>query len=119
MKALLAAVAILLSPPAYAETCIASVYGGSDGYCGSKTANGERVDCSKLTAAHKKMVLGSMAKVTNLSNGRTIIVRINDRGPFVAGRCIDLTPAGEKALGFDGLAKVTVDPYLPNHSWGQ
>ena len=92
-----------------AEYGIASVYGGKDGYCGSRTANGERVDCGALTAAHKTLPLGSHARVT-ARNGRMITVRINDRGPFVRGRIIDLTPAGARALGFSGLAPVTVEP---------
>lgn len=67
---------------------------------GRKTANGERFSNSKLTAAHKELPLGTIVKVTNLQNGRSVEVRINDRGPFVKGRIIDLS---EKA--FDEIAE--------------
>jgi len=89
---------------AYAETGIASVYAYQNG----KTASGERVDPSQLTAAHKSLRFGTMVKVTNEKNGRTVMVRINDRGPFVRGRVIDLTPAAANQLGFSGVAPVVV-----------
>ncbi len=78
---------------------------------GHMTANGEVFDPEQLTAAHKLLPLPSYVKVTNLSNGRSIIVRVNDRGPFVKGRIIDLTPAGAKRLGFykKGVAWVRVE----------
>jgi rare lipoprotein A len=85
---------------ARAESGIASVYSGE------KTANGEYAHASRLTAAHKTLPFGTMVEVTNRANGRSVTVRINDRGPFVRGRIIDLTPAGARALGFDGLARV-------------
>src|SRR5580693_4343137 len=78
---------------AHAE--IASVYGGSDGLCGSRTANGERVNCSAMIAAHRTLPLGTRVRVCH--NG-CVVVRINDRGPFVRGRHIDLTPAGAQAF---------------------
>lgn len=87
---------------ARAESGIASVYSGE------KTANGEYAHASRLTAAHKTLPFGTMVQVTNKRNGRTVIVRINDRGPYIAGRIIDLTPAGAKAIGADGLAPVTL-----------
>jgi hypothetical protein len=74
---------------------VASVYGGSDGLCGSRTANGERVNCSAMTAAHRTLPFGS--RVTVCHHG-CIVVRINDRGPFVPGRHIDLTPAAARRL---------------------
>ncbi len=89
---------------AYAETGIASIYG----YNGGKTASGERANPHQLTAAHKSLPFGTMVKVTNKKNGRTVTVRINDRGPFVHGRIIDLTPAAASQLGFSGLAPVVV-----------
>lgn len=89
---------------AHAESGIASVYA----YRGGKTASGERADPARLTAAHKFLPFGTKVKVVNKRNGRTVVVRINDRGPFVRGRIIDLTPAGSRALGFSGLASVTV-----------
>jgi rare lipoprotein A len=90
---------------ASAESGIASVYT----YGGRPTANGERASESGLTAAHKTLPFGTMVRVTNQASGRSVVVRINDRGPFVAGRVIDLTPAGAHALGFSGLAHVTLD----------
>ncbi len=62
-----------------------------------------------LTAAHRTLPFGTMVRVTNNHTGRSVVVRINDRGPFVRGRVIDLTPAGARALGFSGLADVTLD----------
>jgi rare lipoprotein A len=91
-------------PVANAQTGIASVYG----YKGGRTANGEHVSTHALTAAHKTLPFGTRVRVTNRRNGRSVVVRINDRGPFVRGRIIDLTPAGAHALGFSGLAPVTV-----------
>ncbi|MEA2982034.1 MAG: rare lipoprotein [Alphaproteobacteria bacterium] len=87
-----------------AETGIASVYA----YGGSKTASGERANPRELTAAHRTLPFGTTVKVTNNRNGRTVVVRINDRGPFKRGRIIDLTPAAAQGLGFSGLALVTV-----------
>src|SRR5262245_7039858 len=89
---------------ARAETGIASVYG----YKGSKTASGERAQPAGLTAAHRTLRFGTKVQVTNKRNGRTVTVRINDRGPFIRGRVIDLTPAAANALGFSGLAPVTL-----------
>ena len=82
------------------ETGIASVYSGE------KTANGEYAHASALTAAHKSLPFGTKVRVTNLHNGRSVIVRINDRGPYITGRIIDLTPAGARAIGSAGLARV-------------
>jgi rare lipoprotein A len=98
------ALAVPLATDAFAETGIASIYG----YNGGKTASGERANPRQLTAAHKSLPFGTMVKVTNKKNGRTVLVRINDRGPFVRGRVIDLTPAAASQLGFSGLAPVTV-----------
>ena len=81
---------------------IASVY--SD----EKTANGEYAHATAFTAAHRTLPFGTFVEVTNLKTGRSVIVRINDRGPFIAGRIIDLTPAGAKAIGSDGLAPVAL-----------
>ena len=92
------------SSAAMAESGIASVYA----YSGQRTANGERAQPNGLTAAHRTLPFGTRVRVTNKRNGRSVIVRINDRGPFVRGRVIDLTPAAAQALGFSGLASVTV-----------
>jgi len=71
-----------------AGTCQASYYGD-----GSHTANGEKFDPTALTAAHKTLPFNTRVKVTNTKNGKSVVVRINDRGPFVSGRCLDLTTA--------------------------
>ena len=86
-----------------AETCTASWYGH-----GQQTASGERFNTNALTAAHKHLPFGTRVTVTNRSNGRSVQVRINDRGPFVRGRCIDLSHAAARAIGMDGLALVNV-----------
>jgi rare lipoprotein A len=87
----------------------ASWYG--PGFHGKKTASGEIYDQNKLTAAHKTLPLGSKARVTNLDNGSAVEVEINDRGPFVEGRIIDLSRAAAGALGFvkSGTAPVQVE----------
>ena len=89
---------------AQAETGIASIYA----YAGSKTASGQRAHPGGLTAAHRTLPFGSMVKVINRRNGKSVTVRINDRGPFIQGRVIDVTPAAGQALGFRGLAPVTL-----------
>jgi rare lipoprotein A len=88
---------------AHAE--MASVYGGRDGYCGSRTANGERVDCSAMTAAHRRLPFGARVRVCHSG---CVTVRINDRGPWVRGRDIDLSPAAARAIGLDGTGRVTL-----------
>ena len=92
------------SSSAMAQSGIASVYA----YSGGKTAYGEKAHPGGLTAAHRMLVFGTKVTVTNKRNGRSVTVRINDRGPFVRGRIIDLTPAAAHALGFSGLAPVEV-----------
>src|SRR5436190_8739558 len=82
------------------QTGIASVYSNE------QTANGEYAHASALTAAHRTLPFGTMVEVTNTRTGRSVVVRINDRGPYIRGRVIDLTPAGAKAIGSDGLARV-------------
>jgi rare lipoprotein A len=88
---------------AHAE--MASVYGGRDGYCGSRTANGERVNCSAMTAAHRRLPFGALVRVCH---DGCVTVRINDRGPWVRGRDIDLSPAAARAIGLDGTGRVTL-----------
>jgi len=100
---LVCALACLTAKSGYAE--VASVYGGPDGRCGSITANGEHVNCAAMTAAHRTLPFGSQVKVCH--NG-CVIVRINDRGPFVRGRHIDLTPAAARAIGLDDVGQVTL-----------
>jgi peptidoglycan lytic transglycosylase len=108
MRTGLAAILLFLCSSAYAESGIASIYGNGDGHAWSPTANGERMNPGALTAAHKSLPFGSMVRVTNTGNGRQVTVRISDRGPFIKGRIIDLTPAGARVLGFSGLANVTL-----------
>jgi rare lipoprotein A len=94
---------IAMPMTASAQSGIASIYSGG------KTANGETALASRLTAAHRSLPFGTMVRVTNKNTGRSVVVRINDRGPFVRGRIIDVTPAAARQLGFSGLAPVTVD----------
>ena len=82
------------------QTGEASWYG--PGFHGRRTANGERYDQDALTAAHRTLPFGTRVRVTNLDNGRTVDVRINDRGPFVAGRIIVLSRAGARVIGLIG-----------------
>jgi len=88
------------------ETGLASYY--AESYNGKKTANGEIYDSGDLTAAHKKLPFGTKVKVTNLANGKTVKVRINDRGPFVSGRIIDLTRAAARKIDMVGKGVVKV-----------
>lgn len=93
----------------YDETGIASWYGPN--FHGKPTANGETFDMNEVTAAHKTLPLPSKARITNLENGRSIIVRINDRGPFINGRVLDASRKSAQLLGFEkqGTAKVRVE----------
>ena len=92
----------------YTETGIASWYGPN--FHGKPTANGETFDMNELTAAHKTLQIPSLVRVTNLENGRSLIVRVNDRGPFKRGRIIDLSKRSAELLGFKnkGTAKVKI-----------
>jgi rare lipoprotein A len=92
------------STSAFAETCIASHYG----YSGGRTASGERMNPSAMTAAHRTRSFGSHVTVTSDSSGRSVTVRVNGRGPFVKGRCIDLSIGAARALGMTGLEKVSL-----------
>jgi len=94
---------ILFVSTAHAE--VASVYGGRDGYCGSRTASGGRVNCSAMTAAHRRLPFGTRVRVCH---SKCVTVRINDRGPWVRGRDIDLSPAAARAIGLNGTGHVTV-----------
>lgn len=88
------------------ESGIASVYSTESG---SGTASGQKLDPGALTAAHRTLPFGTKVRVTNKKNGHSVVVTINDRGPFVSGRVIDVTPAGARALGFSGLTQVTLN----------
>jgi rare lipoprotein A len=90
------------------QTGLASFY--AESYNGRKTANGEIFHSSDLTAAHKTLPFGTKVRVTNLTNGKSVKVRINDRGPYVAGRIIDLTRAAAKKIDMinEGVVKVKI-----------
>ena len=105
----------LFSLIAYEEEGVASWYGPN--FQGKKTANGEIFDTEELTAAHKTLPFDTMVRVTNLENGKTVTVRINDRGPYVGDRLIDLSRKGAESIGMisSGTAKVrleTLDPLV-------
>ena len=93
----------------FTETGIASWYGPD--FHGKRTANGEIYDMNELTAAHRTLQLPSIVRVTNLENGRSLIVRVNDRGPFKRSRVMDLSKRAAELLGFKnkGTAKVRID----------
>ncbi|NJN34533.1 MAG: septal ring lytic transglycosylase RlpA family protein [Saprospiraceae bacterium] len=101
---------MLFSSQAHAQTGLACIY--SEKLHGGKTASGERFDKNKLTAAHLKFKLGTKVRVINLTTKKSVIVRINDRGPFTKKFLIDLSPAAAKAIGFSyrqGVAKVRIE----------
>jgi rare lipoprotein A len=103
---LFCAIAFVLSViDAAAESGIASVYSTESG---NKTASGQRLNPGALTAAHRSLPFRTKVLVSNRKNGRSVLVTINDRGPFVRGRIIDVTPAAARALGFSGLAQVSL-----------
>jgi rare lipoprotein A len=85
---------------------LASVYSTESG---SRTASGERLNPGAMTAAHRSLPFGTMVRVTNQRNGRSAMVRINDRGPFVRGRVIDVSPTAARALGFSGVVPVSLN----------
>jgi len=88
-----------------AEEGIASVYCQRE----NRTASGEMLNCAAMTAAHKTLPFGTKISVTNLKNGKTVLVRINDRGPFVPGRVIDLTTGAGRVIGLTGITRVRVE----------
>jgi rare lipoprotein A len=105
---------------AQVQTGVASFYGRESG---PHTASGERFDPSAMTAAHRTLPFGTLVRVTY--QGRSVVVRINDRGPFVRGRVIDLSEGAARRIGLPGVGPVTVevlrsaDLYLPKHGdWG-
>src|SRR5258708_4590823 len=107
---ILTGLAYQISPIQYAAAAdrggVASVYSTESG---GRTASGQKLNPQALTAAHRTLPFGTKVKVTNKRNGQSVVVTINDRGPFVRGRVIDVTPAAARVLGFSGLAQVTVD----------
>lgn len=91
------------------ESGIAAIHSGKTG----KTTSGEAFNPANMTAAHRSLPFGTMVRVTNTQNNRSIVVRINDRGPFSRKRVIDVTPAAARALGFSGLAPVKLSLAAP------
>jgi rare lipoprotein A len=96
----------------YEHSGIASVYSDKN------TASGEIMDPEAMTAAHRTLPFGTEVTVINHGNGRSAVVRINDRGPFIRGRVIDLSPAAGLALGIDGLTTVSLSTKLKAHRPG-
>lgn len=93
-------------PVDYDETGVAGWYGAE--LAGRRTANGERFDPSGMTAAHRTLPLGSHVEVTSVSNGRNVVLRINDRGPYHGKRIIDLSRAAAQRLGISGVGRARV-----------
>lgn len=96
------------APARRGQVGIASFYGGA--FHGRPTASGETFDQTRLTAAHPSLEFGTRVRVTNLENRRAVVVTVNDRGPFVRGRVIDLSTRAARALGFieEGTARVRI-----------
>jgi rare lipoprotein A len=109
MKAVILATAALAAVigSARAESGIASHYSTRE--LGTRTASGRPLHDGAFTAAHKRLPFGSRVRVTNHANGRSVVVTITDRGPYVRGRVIDVSAAGARALGFSGLTRVSVE----------
>jgi rare lipoprotein A len=95
--------------PSYSERGMASWYGPA--HQGKTTASGEAFDQAALTAAHRNLPFGTVVEVTNLANGRSVKVRINDRGPFVRGRIVDLSKQAADDIGLTGTGRVKVEVY--------
>lgn len=95
-----------LPQASFAQTGIASYYGRE--LAGRRTASGERFNPHGLTAAHRTYPFGTRLRVTNLANGRQVIVRINDRGPFVRRRMLDVSQGAARVLGFAGRGMARV-----------
>ena len=103
---------VSVAPETHADGRNTSSYGFASFYAeGSRTASGEKLNPNELTAAHPTLPFGTRLRVTNVSNGRSVVVRVNDRGPFVAGRIVDVSHSAAETLGMTGrgIAKVKVD----------
>jgi rare lipoprotein A len=105
-------------PPNFVETGLASWYGAK--HHGKRTANGEFFNQNKFTAAHPSLPLGSIVKVTNLANGKSVDLRVNDRGPYGRGRIIDVSRAAATVLGMgaSGVVRVRVELISPPEALG-
>ncbi len=101
-----------LATPALAQNVWHTSYYGRE-LAGRKTASGERFNPGGLTAAHRTLPFGTKLKLTNVKNGRSVVVRVNDRGPFVRGRMLDVSHGAASALGFvgQGTARLKVEPH--------
>lgn len=99
------------NPVRFTATGVASWYGTAFNH--KLTASGERYDMDAMTAANRTLPLNTIVRVTNLENGKSVLVRINDRGPYVKGRIIDLSAKAARALGMtqDGVARVRLEVY--------
>jgi len=115
VAALVAALAspVLARPALHAQKGIASMYGGQ--FVGRTTASGEKLDRKHLTAAHRSLPFGTKLVVTNRRNGRSVIVTVNDRGPHLKGRIIDLSPAAARELGMRRAGLVPVEIRLASN----
>jgi len=105
--------------PSLAETGTASWYGSW--HQGRLTASGERFNARALTAAHRSLPFGTILRVTNLATGESVKVRVNDRGPYIKGRTLDLSAAAARALGItkDGVARVRIEMYAADQTTGR
>ena len=104
--------------PTFRQEGTASWYGAT--HQGRTTANGEPFDMESMTAAHRTLRFGTIVRVTNLSNGRVVKVRINDRGPYVGARVIDLSASAARNLGIaeKGTARVRIEAYASDQNLG-
>jgi rare lipoprotein A len=108
MKKLTIGIILFLTPIlTIAQSGIASYYG--EQHQGKRTASGEIFNMNKLTAAHRTLPFGTLVKVTNMKNHLFVIVRINDRGPFIKGRIIDLSKKASKEINMNGITTVNVE----------
>ena len=110
---------ITVEQPTFRQVGIASWYGKA--HQGRMTANGETFDMREMTAAHRKLAFGTVVRVTNLANGKSIKVRINDRGPYVDGRILDLSAAAARQLGIgeNGTAEVQIEAFASDQKMEQ
>jgi rare lipoprotein A len=99
------AMASLLTVSEAADAQVASIYGGADGLCGHRTASGEHFNCLAMTAAHRRLPFGTHIRVCH---DGCVTVRINDRGPWVRGKDLDLSPAAARAIGLHTTGHVTI-----------
>ncbi|MFD1329271.1 septal ring lytic transglycosylase RlpA family protein [Mycoplana ramosa] len=100
---------VIAAPVTFASVAEAAGCGRASWYAlTSRTASGERMNPAKLTAAHKSLRFGTKVKVTNSNNGKSVVVRINDRGPFIRGRVLDLSKAAASEIGMIGAGHAKV-----------